>query len=144
MIRYRHSKFFSSFLLLLIALAQTSMLSSCAGLGDWEYTNLPGNYEIWRTSAHRIALVYRNGEYTADSVVDSYVSEIAWNETFILAKQKPEEDSPDSDISFYAISVSSSDMYGPLTQTEFNDLIKSMRIALDDTDWTSTKVLKSK
>lgn len=142
------NRIFTTSVILLIAFVQTIILSSCihidtfGGAGDWTYDGLPGSYEIWRINTHEIALVIRDGEYTSDNVVESYVSEIAWNSKYIFAKQKPEANSLDSEISFYIVDVDSAEVYGPLSQSEFDDLIDDMDITLAETDWIKSECLK--
>lgn len=142
------NRIFTTSVILLIAFVQAIILSSCmhigtfGGAGDWTYTDLPGSYEIWRINTYEIALVIRSGEYIADNVVESYVSEIAWNSKCIFAKQKPEVNSLDSEISLYIVDVDSGEVHGPLSQSELDDLIDSMDITLAETDWINTEALK--
>ena len=142
------NRIFSTSFILLVTFVQAIILSSCmhigtlGGAGDWTYADLPGSYEIWRMNTYEIALVMRSTEYTADNVVESYVSEIAWNSEYIFAKQKPESNSLDSEISFYIVDVDSTEVYGPLSQSEFDNLIDSMDITFAETDWINTEGLK--
>lgn len=142
------NRIFTISAILLISIVQAIILSSCmrigtfGGAGDWTYADLPGSYEIWRINTYEIALVIRSGEYIADNVVESYVSEIAWNSKCIFAKQRPEVNSLDLEISLYIVDVDSGEVHGPLSQSEFDDLIDSMDITLAEIDWINTESLK--
>ena len=142
------NRIFTISAILLISIVQAIILSSCmrigtfGGAGDWTYADLPGSYEIWRINTYEIALVIRSGEYIADNVVESYVSEIAWNSKYIFAKQRSEVNSLDLEISLYIVDVDSGEVHGPLSQSEFDDLIDSMDITLAETDWINTESIK--
>ena len=66
-----------------------------AGLGDWRFHGLPGNWEVWRLNSRQIKILYvKPGIYIrSSSVVEDYVSYVAWTEDFIFAQQVtlPEE-----------------------------------------------------
>ena len=85
-------------LTLALALLPAALLSACAGLGDWSFKGLPGDYEVWRFSAHVIKVVKLADESgtVANTVVGSFVSDIWWNDDYILAKQRPEDTDPES------------------------------------------------
>lgn len=121
---------------LLFAAAMLAVsLSACAGMQDWEFSGLPGNYEVWRINSQTISLVSRKSEHTADTVVASYVFQIAWNDDFILAKQKPTKDKPDSEARFYIVETADKTVTGPLEEAEFQDMLEEREIPLDDADW---------
>lgn len=136
-----HKLSFSHCTALFLVLVQTFFLTSCAGAGDWSYTELPGCYEIWQINPDEIALVKRAGNYSADNVVESYVSEIAWNDNFILVKQTSNPDDSNPDMSYYIVDIESEEVHGPLSILEFNKLTDSMKISLVSTDWIQTSDL---
>ena len=94
----------------LLILAQVFLLSSCAGAGDWSYSDLPGDYEIWRINSKEIVLVKKISDTGANKVVKAYVSKVAWNDNFILAQQQSDSDSLTSTISFYIVDVATLDL----------------------------------
>lgn len=123
-------------------LLAAGFLSSCAGAGDWAFTSLPGDYEIWRLNASEIALVERSGDNIADSVVKSYVSAVAWNEDYILARQKPERDSPEEESLCYLVTVASKTVEGPFSDAELQELLQERSIPLTSEDWVAVLQLK--
>ena len=126
----------------LLALLAAVFLCSCAGAGDWAFTGLPGDYEIWRINASEIALVERTGDTIADSVVGPYVCAVAWNEDYILARQKPERDSPGEDSVCYLVAVSSGTVDGPYTDAELQSQLDRLHVSLTDEDWVDVLQLR--
>ena len=131
-----------SLLLVLLALLAAGLLCSCAGAGDWAFTGLPGNYEIWRLNASEIALVERTGDNIADSVVGPYVCAVAWNEDYILARQKPERNSPEEESVCYLVTVSSGTVDGPYTEAELQIQLDRLHIPLTGGDWVDVLQLR--
>jgi hypothetical protein len=131
------------YLIQLLIIIQVFFLSSCAGTGDWSYSNLPSDYEIWKLNPNEIALVNRVSDTSANEIVGSYVSEIAWNDNFILAQQQSDSNNSSLTTSFYIVDVNSEEVYGPLSEVEFHKLVKQMQIMLKDSDWILTSDLGS-
>ena len=137
----RHKAKFYRYALCWLISVQMFFLSSCAGANDWAYSDLPKDYEIWRINTNEVALVKRISDTGADKVVPSYVSRIAWDENFILAQQQSDSDSTSQTISFYIVDVNSEDIYGPFSESEFNECAKQLPITIDESDWIVTSNL---
>lgn len=126
----------------LSVLLAAGLLSSCAGAGDWAFAGLPGDYEIWRLNASEIALVKRTGDNIADSVVGPYVCAVAWDEDYILARQKPERDSPEEQNTYYLVTVSTETVEGPFSDRQLQELLQERSIPLTSEDWVDVLQLK--
>ena len=124
-------------LTLALALLPAALLSACAGAGDWSFKGLPGDYEVWRFSAHVIKVVKLADESgtVANTVVGSFVSDIWWNDDYILAKQKPEDTDPESSASDYIVEVSTDEVLGPYSKEEFDARISDLGIPFSQEDW---------
>ena len=125
-----------------LALLPLLLLTSCAGAGDWIFSKLPGNYEVWRMSAHVVRLVDRSSETGGSIVVDSFVSELWWNQDYILVQHKPEDTDPDSAISYYIVVVETGEVLGPLTKDAFDQEVLQQEIPLSEDIWISVWDLK--
>lgn len=125
-----------------LILGQILLLSACAGASDWSYSDLPGNYAVYQINTSDVALVKVSEDDTclADIIIESYVSEIAWTDNFILVQQTNPESS-DHNVSFYVVDIDSDEVHGPLSELEFNDMIGQLKIEFDNSDWTSTSDL---
>lgn len=130
-------------LLLCLALIMAlAALSSCAGAGDFRYRGLPGNYEIWRSSADKIDIEYSDNEYTGTPVVESYVCRVAWDGDYIYAQRKPDKRSDDSEISYFIIEVASETVNGPFTKDEFLSFLTGRDIVWNDQYWLNVDNLR--
>ncbi len=137
----KNRKGLSHFILLLFISLQIFVLSSC-GAGDWHYSGLPGDYEIWRINSKTITLVKRTSDTGANSVIPSYVSEVAWDENFILAQRQPTSDSYNASVSYYIVDVNSDEVHGPFTESEFHACAEDLQISLEDFEWSFVLSLK--
>ncbi|MFJ8236106.1 DUF3997 domain-containing protein [Ureibacillus sp. NPDC094379] len=113
--------------------------TGCAGLADYS-VELPGNYSIVRTSAHQVTISPKNGDTGWESpAIPTKVTEVAWNENHILAKQLGLMKDPDSsngykipnkeDVHFWLLEVESGEVMGPFDETSFNDKKKEIGIS---------------
>lgn len=130
--------------ILLIAVLLSLGLSACVGAQDWAFEDLPGTYEIWRINSQTISLVSRRSEYSADTVVESYVYEIAWTDAFIFAKQKPAKDEPEPETPYYIVDAAENAVTGPLSESAFEDLAEELGVSTDDLDWIGVLDLEPK
>ena len=124
-------------LVLMGAIITLSMvLSSCAGMADGGY-DLPGEYSIWFINASTVELCIDQKEdgkvWGATSIVENYVSEIAYNEDYIFAKRVyvPEDINKDIDTSnpeYYILVVETGLLSGPFSKKEFKAQIKTLNL----------------
>ncbi|MGE7667267.1 DUF3997 domain-containing protein [Ureibacillus composti] len=115
------------------------LLTGCAGLADYS-VDLPGNYSIVRTSAHQVTISPKNGDTGWGSpVIPTKVTEVAWDETYILAKQLGLMKDPNSsngyeipnkkDVRFWILEIESGGVMGPFDEASFKDKKKELGIS---------------
>lgn len=107
------------------------LLYGCAGEGDYD-VELPNNYSLIRSSSHSISVKKQTGEgeWESDTIPEK-VTEIAWNNEYILAKQlglkvkdpdvSAEYKIPDeSKVYYWILKVEDDSVFGPLSEEEFD------------------------
>ena len=116
------------FLIAVLCLA----LTACGpGLQDYHYDVADG-YMVFRSSAHMISVVPKDGWSSEDETIPEKVVEIAWNDTFVIAKQlgmkrRSPNDPNDSyelpdrnEVSYWILDTSERIRYGPYSEEEFS------------------------
>ena len=114
-------------------------LCGCAGLGDWENTELPGAYEIWRVNGDTIALVERMSETFGQYVVESYVFRMAYNDDYIFVQQAESREAVKSgEALYYIVDVASGEVLGGFAQAEFegHEIVQGLATFPEWTDAT--------
>ena len=113
------------------------ILSSCAGMADGRY-DLPGEYSIIYANTRSVDLCRDQKEdgkvWGATSIVETYVSEIAYNDDYIFAKRVdvPEDINKDIDTSnpeYYLLVVETGLLSGPFSKKEFKAQIKTLNLS---------------
>lgn len=126
----------------------TLLLCSCAGVSDWTYSDLPGNYEIWRINSNTIVMVKRLDEYTNDSAIDGYVDAFCCNDIYIGVKRLPFETHSDeypdnvfemdfSNLEHYIINTTTDEIHGPYTEEEYEARCEELGVG-KMCDWIKT------
>ena len=119
------------------------LLSGCAGLGDYDI-DLPGNYSVVRTAAHQVTIAPKTSDTSwGSNIIPTKVTELAWDDTYILAKQVGLKEDPNNnsyqipnreDVHFWMVEIKSGNVFGPLDEEGFrdkrNELGISNRLAL--------------
>lgn len=100
-------------------------LTSACGAQDWIYDELPDPYEIWRINSKNISLCSNsNHDGTAKVIVGPYISLFAYNNNFIFLQQisalDNSEISDDLTPNYYLLAVDGGELYGPMSQTDFD------------------------
>lgn len=112
-----------------MALFSILLLTGCAGLADYS-VDLPGNYSVVRTSAHQVILAHKISDtHWGPDVIPTKVTEVTWDDNYILVKQLGLMDDPDSsngyqiankdDEHFWFLEIESGKVVGPLNKDEF-------------------------
>lgn len=120
-------------------------LSACAGAGDWNYDDLPGNFEVWRVNGKNVSLVLANENgVTASTVVPTYVFEVGHTDRYIFAKQA--EVSEDkvvnySVVHYHIVDVNTAETFGPLDEQAFKEKLKELGIE-ETVEWIDLKAMK--
>ncbi|MGN0351503.1 MAG: hypothetical protein ACI4ES_07610 [Roseburia sp.] len=68
-------------------------LTGCAGAGDWKYTDLPGDYELLRTSANNINLAKADPEsdVLANNIIEGYITQFIVSGDYILVTNEKDD-----------------------------------------------------
>lgn len=135
----------------LAVLSLSLLLSACSGTEDWEYDELPGDYEVWRINSKDISLCQPSEDgTTAQDIVGPYVDQIAFNERYIAAQQLRPMNSDDLKKSlddwkrfYYLLDTDTGDLLGPFDEAAFQDACAKID-AEDFPQWIKTTDLKDK
>lgn len=131
--------------LVLLLLLSSIFLSSCfAGSADWIYSDLPGGYELCRLNVLSIIITKPN-PVGSDTVVDDYVSYIAWDSDVIFAQREhAPRRRPESVSTYYVIEVNTGTVHSKLSEEEFFELAAQWGYTPDTIEWVRTTTLKPK
>ena len=131
--------------LVLLLLLSSVFLSSCfAGSADWIYSDLPGGYELCRLNVLSIIITKPN-PVGSDTVVDDYVSYIAWDSDVIFAQREhAPRRRPESVSTYYVIEVNTGTVHSKLSEEEFFELAAQWGYTPDTIEWVRTTTLKPK
>lgn len=148
----------SARLLLILSLIGCLVLSSCAGLSDWEYV-LPNDYVVVRVNGSCIDFG-KLDENGSSIEIDRYIIEFCYNESFIGLKRFPLPFNPnenperekaffgsdpnhleynykESDLEYYLVNAFADEIYGPYTAAEYNEKCKDLGVG-EMCDWINT------
>ena len=131
--------------LVALVLLSSVFLSSCfAGSADWIYSDLPGGYELCRLNVLSIIITKPN-PVGSDTVVDDYVSYIAWDSDVIFAQREhAPRRRPESVSTYYIIEVNTGTVHSKLSEEEFFELAAQWGYTPDTIEWVRTTALKPK
>ena len=129
------------FICLFVFVLSLGIISGCAGLADYE-ADLPGGYSIVRTSAHSVFIAPKTGEGNWGSNVNpTKVTEVLWDEKYILAKQLGLKDDPKSSngyqipekqsVHYWILEYETGETTGPLNEEGFIEKRIEFQIADD-------------
>jgi len=90
------------------------------GMADFSY-KLSGDYSLAKAGNGRI---WSNNK----QIVTDDVTEISWDEDFILAKQEVLTKQQNKNINYWIINVKENKTYGPLNEEEFNNKRKELNV----------------
>jgi hypothetical protein len=127
------------------------MLTGCAGLADYSY-DLPGDYSIVRTSAHQVTIAPKISESNWGSdIIPKKVTEVAWDDNYILAKQLGLMNDPSSsngyqipnndEFYYWIIEFKNGEVFGPLDEEGFIKMKNDLGI-FDDLILKNVETLK--
>ena len=113
----------------ILTLFSLLVLTGCAGLADYSI-DLPEDYSIVRTSAHQVTLAPKISDtHWGPDVIPTKVTEVTWDDNYILVKQLGLMDDPNSsngyqipnkdDEHFWILEVKSGMVFGPLDENHF-------------------------
>lgn len=126
--------------LLTVIMITLLLLTSCAGVGDWTSEPLPGGYVVQRANTESVTLCSPEDEsydLTAP-VIETFVTEIACNDHYIMVKRKDPIDSF-ADLKnifkrdYYIVDVNKHHVLGPYEKNDFEKACTDLNIS--DIDW---------
>ena len=114
-------------------------LTGCAGLGDYS-VDLPGEYSVVRVSAHMVTIAHKEGESSwGSNIIPSKVTELAWDDDYIFAKQLGLKQDPNSnngikipnedDVHFWILEVKTGEVFGPFGEIGFSEKKNELSIS---------------
>ena len=124
---------------LLLPLLSLSLLTGCPGPSDFDL-DLPGNYSVVRTSAHQVKIAPKvsEGGWGTD-VIPTKVTEVAWDDHYIIAKQLDLKEDPDSSngyqipdeekVNFWILEIKTGKVNGPLDEELFMEKKAELEIS---------------
>lgn len=135
----------TALILIILSLILTGCIDS--GLGDWAYDGLPGEYSVWRNNSRDISIGKNIDKDLAETVIESYVFEIYFNNQYICAKKVDVPENLDEEIilenpHYFIISIASGEVYGGFSVNKFKKKCQELNITIDE--WISTKDLADK
>ncbi|MGG3451731.1 DUF3997 domain-containing protein [Domibacillus aminovorans] len=124
---------------LLLALISLFLLTGCPGPADYDI-DLPGGYSVIRTSAHQVKIAPKTSDTSWGSdVIPTKVTEVAWDDNYIIAKQlglKEDDDSsngyqiPDKEnVHFWILEIKTGKVTGPLDDDSFMEKKAELKIS---------------
>lgn len=114
------------------------LFSGCSSTGEFSI-DLPNNYMVVKIDGNYVEIIPRDGYDESTPIVPSVVSEIAFDDVFILAKQKEIEDTENTSEStnkdkkeyYWILNTKQLKGYGPLTEEEFENKKEELKISKD-------------
>lgn len=121
------------------------LLTGCAGLSDWDYGEIPGDYIIVRCNSQHIYLCKDEGSGGPILIKETVVA-FCYNTKFIGLQRVPTttfaEFDPEevyaSEAEFYLVDAETREIYGPLTEEAYNSKLVSLGVS-DMGEWITTR-----
>ena len=115
--------------------AVVMLVGGCPFMGLVYEEDLVSGYAVWATDTVEDAAIVRKdkGGSGAAVVVPAMVTAYGWNDDFIIAKQHPEKDRKvNKSITYwYIVEVASSNVHGPLSEDDFNELRTKLKVSAE-------------
>lgn len=136
---------FCRYICIILLICIFLLFTSCAGLSDWTYRNLPGDYEIVRCNSRDIC--FSEGEvYGGAILIEETVTAFCYNARFIglqrvqaVAYEEFDQDKAYASVAeFYLVDAETGKIYGPLIEETYNSKLLSFGIT-DMGTWISTR-----
>ena len=115
------------------------MTHGLGGSGDWAYTDLPGEYEIWRINGKNISLIKKTSEYGGDNIVGPYIAAFCRDRRYIGLQRTdgPAGDTQeDAAPEYYIVDSADGSVYGPFSSEEYAAQCEALGFRPDD--WIRT------
>lgn len=124
--------------LFLTILSLFLVLTGCAGSGDWKYSELPGNYELIRTSAKCINLAKTDddSDVLSTNIIEGYITQFMVSGDYILITNEKEDDTY-----YYLVNTADDTVLEFTSENELRDAADECGIS-DDFEWTKTSEIE--
>lgn len=110
------------------------VLTGCAGSGDWKYSELPGNYELVRTSAKCINLAKADDDSDVlfTNIIEGYITQFMVSGDYILITNEKEDET-----CYYLVNATDDSVLEFTSENELRDAADECGIS-DALEWTKT------
>lgn len=130
-----------TFYYLILVVIPLLILTGCPGMADYS-VDLPGDYSVVRTSAHQVKIAPKKSDTIWGSdIIPTKVTELVWDDNYILAKQLGLKEDPDSnngyqipntdDVHFWILEFKTGEVFGPLDEDGFREKKNELGISQD-------------
>ncbi len=115
------------------------MTHGLGGSGDWAYTDLPGEYEIWRINSEDVSLIKKTSDNGGDYIVGPYIAAFCKDQRYIGLQRTegPAGDTQeDAAPEYYIVDSADGAVYGPFSSGEYAAKCETLGFRPDD--WIRT------
>lgn len=126
--------------LLIQAFVFWMMTHGLGGSGDWAYTDLPGEYEIWRINSEDISLIKKTSDNGGDYIVGPYIAAFCKDQRYIGLQRTegPAGDTQeDAAPEYYIVDSADGAVYGPFSSEEYAAKCEALGFRSDE--WVRTR-----
>ncbi len=110
------------------------VLTGCAGSGDWKYSELPGNYELVRTSEKCINLAKTDDDSDVlfTNIIEGYITQFMVSGDYILITNEKEDET-----CYYLVNTTDDSVLEFTSENELRDAADECGIS-DAFEWMKT------
>lgn len=114
------------------------LLSGCVFPSRYTQYDIGADYEVLQSSTNRTQILPKVDAFNASQLIPPVVTEVAWNDSYILAKQlelQSDPLNPDAQIpnqenaNYWIIDLKYNKRFGPYTKKQFEAQKKEFRIS---------------
>jgi hypothetical protein len=114
------------------------LLSGCAFPSPYTQYDIGADYEVLQSSTNGTHILPKMDAFNASQLIPPVVTEVAWNDSYILAKQlelQPDPLNPDAqtpnqqNARYWIIDLKYNKRFGPYTKKQFEAQKKEFRIS---------------
>lgn len=114
------------------------LLSGCVLPSRYTQYDIGADYEVLQSSANRTQILPKTDAFNASQLIPPVVTEVAWNDSYILAKQlelqsdplNPDAQIPNQQNAYYwIIDLKYNKRFGPYTKKQFEAQKSEFRIS---------------
>lgn len=99
-------------------------LGGCNGATDAEIS-INSNLKMHKTNPTTYSINYNSGQFLIEPVIEK----VNWDQSYLIAKRNLPSHGSESD--YWIIRLEDEEIYGPLSETNYLDMIKELNIDLE-------------